>query len=161
MQTQTHSNDMTLRNVVANDLPAFFQHQSDPEATRMALFPAREHTAFMAHWTDKVLGNPAVSVQTILEDARVAGHVLSWSQDGLRLVGYWLGRAFWGRGLASRALAAFVSSCEHARPLHAWVATGNVASLNVLRRCGFVPHGPARMGPERITEQLMRLDGAL
>ena len=31
-----------------------------------------------------------------------------WEQDGRRLIGYWVGMEFWGRGLATRALAEFV-----------------------------------------------------
>ena len=39
-----------LREVLVSDLDAFFEHQRDPEATRMAAFPARDREAFDAHW---------------------------------------------------------------------------------------------------------------
>src|SRR4029077_2832758 len=41
---------VTLREVTQEDLPIFFEHQLDAEATRMAAFPSRDHEAFMAHW---------------------------------------------------------------------------------------------------------------
>src|SRR5213595_3337010 len=41
---------VTLREVAQEDLPIFFEHQLDAEATRMAAFPSRDRDAFMAHW---------------------------------------------------------------------------------------------------------------
>jgi RimJ/RimL family protein N-acetyltransferase len=53
-----------------------------------------------------------------------------------REVGYWIDRAFWGRGVATEALSAFLC-LEHIRPLYAGVAKHNVASIRVLQKCGF------------------------
>jgi len=41
---------VALREVTKEDLPIFFEHQLDAEATRMAAFPSRDRDAFMAHW---------------------------------------------------------------------------------------------------------------
>ena len=57
--------------------------------------------------------------------------------DGVNSVGYWLGRQFWGRGIASQALKLLPDKVP-IRPLHARVATSNVASLQILEKCGFV-----------------------
>ena len=124
-----------LRDVAESDLDAFYQQQLDPEATAMALFPARDREAFDAHWR-RVLADDSAVKRTIVDGGAVAGHVLCWEQDGRRLVGYWLGREFWGRGLASAGLAELVAELRH-RPLHAWVAAGNVGSIRVLQKCGF------------------------
>jgi RimJ/RimL family protein N-acetyltransferase len=67
----------------------------------------------------------------------VAGNIGCWEQDGRLLVGYWVGREFWGRGLATAALAELVAEIPE-RPLHAWVASSNVGSIRVLEKCGFV-----------------------
>jgi RimJ/RimL family protein N-acetyltransferase len=128
-----------LRDVVEEDLPVFFEHQLDPEATRMADFPAREHDAFFAHW-HRILQNRTGTIKTVVVDGEVAGNVLSWAHDGVREVGYWLGREFWGRGIATLALSAFVAETEE-RPLTAAAAEGNVASMRVLEKCGFVRVG--------------------
>jgi len=45
-----------FRDVIETDLPVFFEHQRDPEATAMADFPARDREAFDAHW-ERVLGD--------------------------------------------------------------------------------------------------------
>ena len=118
-----------------DDLPIFFEHQVDADATRMAAFPARDRAAFDAHWVE-VLGNPAAVKQTILLDGQVAGNIGSWAQDGARLVGYWIGREHWGKGVATRALAAFLHLVTE-RPLRAHVARHNVGSIRVLEKCGF------------------------
>jgi RimJ/RimL family protein N-acetyltransferase len=122
--------------VVESDLDAFFEHQREPEANEMAIFPARDRETFDAHWR-KILADDSLLKKTIVHEGAVAGNVVSWKQDGMQLVGYWIGRDFWGKGLATRALTEFVAEVEQ-RPLHAWVATSNVGSIRVLEKCGFV-----------------------
>ena len=125
-----------LRDVRESDLDAFYEHQRDPEASRMALFPARDRDAFYEHWR-RILSDDSLTKKTIVHDEQVAGNVLCWQQDGRRLVGYWVGREFWGKGLATHALAELVEQTT-ARPLNAWVATSNLGSIRVLEKCGFV-----------------------
>jgi RimJ/RimL family protein N-acetyltransferase len=125
-----------LRDVIESDLPIFFEHQSDPEATAMADFPARDREAFDAHW-ERVLGDPTLTSKTIVFEGQVAGNIGSWEHDGRRLVGYWLGREFWGKGLATKALAELVDELDR-RPIYAYVAKTNVGSIRVLEKCGFV-----------------------
>ena len=130
------SNELRLRNIEPDDLPIFYEQQLDVDATRMAAFPARDRAAFDAHWEKNILGNPAAIKQTILVDAQVAGNIGSWPQDGLRLVGYWIGKEHWSKGVATRALAAFLHLVIE-RPLHAHVVKHNVGSIRVLEKCGF------------------------
>jgi RimJ/RimL family protein N-acetyltransferase len=125
-----------LRHVTEGDLPIFFEHQRDPDANRVASFPARDWDAFMAHWA-RIRTDPAVLVQTILVDEQVAGNVLSWESEGKRILGYWIGKGWWGRGVASTGVAAFLELVR-VRPLYARVAKNNVGSIRVLEKCGFV-----------------------
>ena len=128
-----------LREVREDDLDVLFEQQREPEAVAMAVFPAREREAFDAHWR-KILADDSLLAWVIEVDGQVAGNVVSWEQDGRRLVGYWLGRDFWGRGLATAALAELVQELG-TRPLHAWVASTNAGSVRVLEKCGFVRVG--------------------
>ena len=127
--------DISLREVEEHDLLTFFAHQQDPQATRLAAFPSRDHDAFMTHWAT-ILDEETVIVRTILLDTAIAGHIISWPQAGARKLGYWLGREHWGRGIASAALAQFLTLLTF-RPLVAHVAKHNLASLRVLQKCGF------------------------
>ena len=129
------SNAIILRNVIQDDLPIFFEHQSDLEAAKMAAFASRDREAFMAHWA-RVITDENVIVKTILFDEQVAGNIVSFEMEGEREVGYWIGREFWGKGIASESLKQFLGQ-EMRRPLFAHVAKHNIASRRVLEKCGF------------------------
>jgi hypothetical protein len=66
----------------------------------------------------------------------VAGNIGSWPENGQQLLGYWVGREWWGRGVATQALALLVDEMS-IRPLYAHVAVHNVGSIRVLEKCGF------------------------
>ena len=124
-----------LRDVVPADLPALYEFEHDPGAADMAAFPPRERDAFMAHWA-KLLANDSVVTRAIVSEGEVAGNIGCWEDGGRWFLGYWVGRRFWGRGLATQALAELVGIVE-TRPLYAHVVTTNLASIRVLERCGF------------------------
>lgn len=136
------SDNIQLRDVVEADLPVFFEHQLDPEAARMASFPSRNWEAFLAHWS-KTMADDSVVLKTILFDRNVAGNMVCFDQLGEREVGYWLGREYWGKGIATRALRQFLEQIQ-TRPLYAHVAKQNIASRRVLEKCGFTISGEDR-----------------
>lgn len=133
-----------LRPVLSADLPVLFEFQFDPPANRMAAFPARGFDEFMLHWT-KLLIDPAVLLRAVVVDGALVGNVTAFDQEGKRLIGYWIGRRYWGRGFASAALAEFLRH-ESVRPLHAYVAKHNAGSIRVLQKCGFAVCGESK-GP--------------
>lgn len=130
---------VTLREVLASDLPVFYADQRDPDATRMAAFPGRDRETFMAHW-NRILADDTIVLQTVLVDGQVAGNLICFGEDDHREVGYWISKPFWGRGVATRALAAFLQLVT-TRPLYAHVAGHNLASRRVLEKCGFIVIG--------------------
>ena len=129
---------VVLRDVVEDDLEVFFDQQNDAEAIQMAVWPARERDAFFEHWHN-ILSAEDLVARTILAGDEVAGNIGSFERDGKRYVGYWLGREYWGRGLATKALAELIEELE--RPLYAEVATTNIGSIRVLEKCGFTVVG--------------------
>lgn len=150
---------LSLREPTLQDLPAFFEFQCDPVAIRMSGFRPRSQEAFMSHWQG-VLEDAGVAKYTIVWERQVAGNLVFFDMGGRRAVGYWLGRDYWGRGLATRALELALSS-ESQRPLFASVAAHNTASVRVLEKCGFVLVGtaipPPGARPLDGDELLMRL----
>lgn len=149
-----------LRSVEDHDLDVFFHHQADPQAVEMAAFPARDEDQFAAHWA-KLRADDTLIVRTIVANGIVAGHIGSWPQDGQQLLGYWVGRECWGRGVASQALALFVDEVS-IRPLHAHVAVHNAGSIRVLDKCGFrrdrVQEAKAPVSDDGIEELIFVLD---
>jgi RimJ/RimL family protein N-acetyltransferase len=129
------AHEVHLRPVEDQDLDMFFDHQADPEAIKVAAFPARDKDQFAAHWA-KTRADDTVVLRTIVADGTVAGNMVSWEQDGQRLLGYWVGREHWGRGVATEALAQFTREVA-ARPLYAHVAVHNAGSIRVLEKCAF------------------------
>jgi RimJ/RimL family protein N-acetyltransferase len=148
-----------LRDVTEADLPILFEQQLDPAATQMAAFPSRDRQAFMAHWA-KIMGDATLIKRAILFDGQVAGNIGSWEHSGQREVGYWIGKAYWGKGIATAALAAFLLH-ELTRPLYAHVAKHNRGSLRVLEKCGFTIIGEEKdmldASGEQIEEYLLKL----
>ncbi len=130
-----------LREVVDSDLDALFEQQADPESSTLAGVPSRDRAGFDAHWR-RILADENSIIRVIDVDGVVAGHVLSWPSEGRRYVGYWVAREFWGRGLATAALAEYLDEVRE-RPLHALVSTENTGSIRVLEKNGFVEVGPA------------------
>lgn len=149
----------SLRAVEPADLEAFYAHQADVDAAASAAFRPRARPDFMRHWHEKVLGDAGVIVRTVLEHGTVAGNVCAFQEEERWLVGYWIGREHWGRGVATRALQQFVALVP-ARPLHAIVAAGNAGSIRVLQKCGFARTGTLPTRDDGTEEWLFALTAA-
>lgn len=76
-------------------------------------------------------------------------------------IGYWLGEPFWGRGLATAAVAAYTGYAFAAfglRRVFARVLDWNPASARVLEKCGYVLEGRLRrsaLKDGRIADELL------
>ena len=157
-----HNPHITLRAVRPADLPVFFDYQQDPIANEMAAFTAKDPTdweAFLAHW-EKIQADKTISLKTILFQDQVAGYLTCHSWFGDPEVSYWIGRNFWGQGIATQALNLFLAEVT-TRPLFARAAKDNAASLRVLEKCGFEPYGKdqgfANARGREIEEIILRL----
>ncbi len=153
-----------LRDVIESDLPTFFEQQLDPDANYMAAFTSPrdplDREAFMAHW-EKILADRMNINKTILFEGRVAGNIVSFMMSGEREIGYWIGKEFWGKGIATQSLVDFLDLLEE-RPLYAHAAKDNAASLRVLEKCGFRRSGEGKeysnARGEEVEEIILRLD---
>lgn len=128
---------VSLRPIIKSDLEAIFVHQSDPIANQLAQFPPRDREAFFKHWHQNILGQVNVLPRAIVVDGKFVGNIGHWQSDGQALIGYWIDREYWGKGIATQTLAQFLPLVS-LRPLFAHVAKHNLASQRVLLRHGFV-----------------------
>jgi RimJ/RimL family protein N-acetyltransferase len=145
------------------DLAVLFEQWADPVAMRMAAFTAPDHMdrdAFERRWS-RLRADESLINRAIVVDDEVAGTIGSWGGPGEREVTYWIGRAYWGKGIATCALDAFLT-IDPSRPLHGRVAYDNVASQRVLEKCGFrvigTERGFAQARSAEIEELVLRLD---
>lgn len=133
---------VTLRDVIASDLPIFFENQLDPESNHMAAFGAddpSDREAFDKRWV-RILSDDSIIRKTIVYEGEVAGNVSRFDMFGETTIGYWLGKNYWGKGIATAAVKAFVMQLNE-RPLYARVAFDNIGSRRVLEKAGFVKIG--------------------
>ena len=144
-----------LRHVRAADLPVFYEQQRDPVAVELAAFPAREREAFEAHW-QKIMAHSENWSRTIECAGAVCGNVVAFRREGVWEIGYWLGREHWGKGLATRAVAEFLT-VFHERPLYATVVVTNQPSVRVLEKSGF-RRVEARVGDDGLNEVHLALE---
>lgn len=156
--------NIDLRDLSADDFDVLFKHQRDPLANHMAAFTAKDpndRVAFEAHM-GKILANETVVKHVVVLEEEVVGNIMSFMNGEHREVCYWIDRAHWGRGIATKALGLMLQQVTE-RPIYAGVAKDNAASIRVLEKCGFVVcdegRGFANGRGEEIEEYVMRLDG--
>jgi len=152
-----------LRPLGVSDADALFEQMRDPESVRMAAFTAEDpddRDAFDAH-LEKVLTSPGNTNRAIICDGVLVGSIAAFELDGQTEVTYWVDRAAWGRGIASRALELLLAEVP-TRPLHARAASDNLGSLRVLAKAGFEVVGTAvgfaQARGEEIQETLLCLE---
>jgi RimJ/RimL family protein N-acetyltransferase len=129
-------NSVRIRNLEQADRSQIFQMQLDPESNRLAATIPLSAEAFDSRWADR-LRDPSITAKAILLDGVLVGNVVCFRRDSQANVGYWISREHWGKGIATQALRLLLLEVA-IRPLHAYVATSNGASLRVLQKCGFV-----------------------
>ena len=142
-----------LRLPRAGDAASLARHANDREIwlNLRDRFPHPYAVSDAAAYIARVKGQDPVTAFVILvDDDAVGGITLMPGHDIERVsaeVGYWLGRAFWGRGIVTDALRAITD--------HAFVRLGlqrvfavpfvrNVASQRVLEKAGYVREGTMR-----------------
>jgi RimJ/RimL family protein N-acetyltransferase len=140
-----HMAVVALRPVEDGDLDALFEQMRDPEGVRMAAFTPENpdgRDAFDAHMA-RVRSSPDITLRAVICDGHLAGSIASFHAGGQTEVTYWIDRASWGKGIATRAQALLLEQVP-ARPLYARAASDNAGSLRVLQKCGFKAAGTGK-----------------
>src|SRR4051794_4970442 len=155
--------EVALRPVNDSDLDALFDQMRDPESVRMAAFTAKDpddRSAFDAHMA-KVRSSTTNTTRAITCDGQFVGTTAAFVMEGETEVTYWIDRAVWGQGIATRALEMLLDLVP-TRPLYARAASDNAGSLRVLEKAGFKTIGTDNgFAPARnttIEETILRKD---
>lgn len=132
-----------------DDAGALFKYASDERVSELALWPRHTSVDMSSDViSDIFIPNP-YSFAVVLKEAgepvgciglvpEGEGHYPA--AKGEREVGYWIGRPFWGHGLATEALRALIGYCRDSLALEGLLITTdarNIASQRVALKCGF------------------------
>ena len=138
-----------LRALVPEDAPALVAHADNPAVARNLFdgFPQPYDLAAATAWaTHEANSGHFGRVWAIVVDGGLVGCIgLAQESGWLRCnaeIGYWIGEAFWRRGITSDAVRqvtdwAFAAVPEITR-IHAPIFATNEGSQAVVRRCGYV-----------------------
>lgn len=136
----------TLRPWRVDDVAALPAVAGDPDVVRyMNLrFPSPYTPADAEAWVRLRLEEPEMQHWAIEVGGELAGGIGVtpgvFEHAGSVMIGYWLGKRFWGRGIASdalRTLTAHVFAVMRPHRLWANVMSANAASARVLEKAGF------------------------
>jgi RimJ/RimL family protein N-acetyltransferase len=157
----------TIRNWHPDDAAALARH-ADNRAVWRHLRDAFPHpyTAEAARsWIGFARGQEPETHFAIASPREAIGGIgVRLGEDVFRLsgeIGYWLGEAFWGRGIATRAVLAFTAEAFSRFALErlwAGVFEWNLASARVLEKAGYTREGTLRRAvfkDGRIGDQLL------
>jgi RimJ/RimL family protein N-acetyltransferase len=155
--------EIGLRAVRDDDLDALYDQMRDPVAVWMSAFTAEDpddRVAFDAHFV-RLRTSPDILLRAVTVDGELVGTVASFAVGADTEITYWLDRAWWGRGIATRAVELLLDLVP-VRPITARAASDNAGSLAVLRKVGFRPVGTevaySSARGEEIEETVLRLD---
>ncbi|MBE7699735.1 GNAT family N-acetyltransferase [Oerskovia sp. Sa1BUA8] len=133
---------VSLRAAREDDLPTLFEIQLDDTAQHQAAFTdatARDRDAYLEKFR-RILADDTIVAKVVEIEGDVVGSVAVFPIEGDTEVTYWIRKDWWGRGVATAALAALLADVTE-RPLHARVVQDNLGSVRVLERNGFVRVG--------------------
>jgi len=127
-----------LKQTTQQDLETLFVFQTDETSNYMAAFtPKNPHDkdAYMNKWT-RILANPNIVMKTIWQMNRIVGSVVHFTIGEETHVSYIIDKAFWGQGIATKALQMFIAQSP-LQVFYARVAFDNHGSQRVLEKNSF------------------------
>ena len=144
MADELRTDRLLLRRAVATDVDAMHRIMSNPIAMRYWSTPPHVDVGETAKWLASMIdAEPSESDDFIVTlDGTVIGKLGAWK---LPEIGFLIAPDFWGRSIASEAMAAFIDRRRRlgSTELKADVDPRNAASLRLIKRHGFVETGRA------------------
>ena len=155
------TSDVRLRPYVLDDAARLAVLLNDPDVTAMTAsipypYALSDAEAFLSNVRNEE--GRKVSRAILADGALVGGVGLGPRVTGDEELGYWVGKSYWGRGIATQAVALFLKQLKAegiGGPLYAQTARSNVASQKVLLANGFIFAGESEcITPARDTRKM-------
>jgi ribosomal-protein-alanine N-acetyltransferase len=145
--------EVMIRNLRGKDAPSLARNANNPRvaANLRDRFPQPYTVKDAREWIRRIRSASPETGFAIADGDEVVGGIGYMPQiDVARLsaeIGYWLAEPYWGKGIATRAVRAFVkhvfATTDLVR-LYAYVFETNPASVRVLEKAGFRREGRLR-----------------
>jgi [ribosomal protein S5]-alanine N-acetyltransferase len=141
---------ITLRELIPSDLDRLVSLANNENVSRYLLytFPCPYTKADGEWWINTGSTQHGATTRVIEYRGEFSGLVGITPQSGWREhlgeIGYWVGAAYWGKGIATSALQQMTDygfAGLQLRKLYAPVLAPNVASMRVLAKCGYALEG--------------------
>jgi RimJ/RimL family protein N-acetyltransferase len=156
---------LVLATPTAADIPAIARHCNNRNTHKwMARLPFPYSEEDARFFIEEIVPSDAEQCYGLMLDGGLIGVVgLTYSEDDLPELGYWLGEDFWGHGYATEAARAVIAAARAAgmTGLRSRALSENARSLNVLGKLGFIEtsQGPETIGPNAgAAATFLRLD---
>ena len=145
---------LLLRGFEQTDLQDFYDYAKDPEVGPNAGWPAHQSIAQTQEILDRFIVGDNVWAITEKESGRVVGSLGLHKDEKrdnakIRMIGYALGRAWWGRGYMTEAVGRvlkYLFEEEGVIMVTVYHYSFNLRSRSVIEKCGFKYEGTLRMG---------------
>lgn len=127
-----------LRKLKKEDLKILFDFQTDQVSNYMAAFVSKDPNnwkEFKNKW-ENISNHHDNIIRIILYNDEISGYISKYKLLEKPNIGYWIGRKYWGKGIATQAVKEFLKLYKN-RPLQARVAFDNLASIKILEKCRF------------------------
>lgn len=175
MMQRINEDTLRLRPISLFDVPMIVELANEWDvASMVSRLPFPYEPRHAEQWINEIEHNRREDVWAIESDGYFAG-CIGYNRSSIIYgeLGYWLGKPFWGRGLATRAAWQILSHGFASEPFHFFNAAyflDNARSKKVLERLGFKPldviecpsiarGGPAPAQRCRLTRQMFEQMG--
>ena len=144
--TELRTQRLVLKPPTAADKHAIVDCIGDFEVARwLSNVPHPYTLADAEEWIDIVAETASDEVagfklSIFMDDTLIGGVGLNHREGNVYELGYWLGKAYWGRGIATEAATGLLQHAKQVLPEAKFVAhcmKGNPASARVLEKLGF------------------------
>jgi len=144
MMQRAQEDSLRIRPISLFDVPMIVELVNDWEVVSMlSRLPYPYEPRHAENWINEIEQNRREDAWAIEADGHFAG-VVGYSRTSLSHgeLGYWLGKPYWGRGLAARAAWQIIAhgfASEPFKYFHANYYTDNERSKRLLDKLGFQP----------------------
>ena len=155
MRKHLENSRIRLRRLRLSDADSLSEYAKSPEISRYTFLPYpynKQHAVNFIRschgkYRKKIIHELGIELKATGKIIGMMGIVrLSYTQSNAE-IGYWLGKKFWGTGIAREALQLMLHYCFEDLKLqrvYAHVMHPNQASIKLLLKCGFKAEGVMR-----------------